>query len=45
MKVSEPFSGYSLARGHIVFHIALFAGSFFVSEPYVQEMEKDDSDN
>ena len=39
MKVSEPFAGYSLARGQIVFHFAFFAGSFFVNEPYVLDME------
>jgi len=32
MKVTDPFSGYQLARGHVVFHIAFFAGSFFVTD-------------
>jgi len=32
MKVTDPFSGYQLARGHIVFHIAFFFGSFFVTD-------------
>ena len=30
MKLLDPFAGYRLASGHEFFHIALFAGSFWV---------------
>ena len=30
MKILEPFSGYKLASGHPLFHLALFVGSWFV---------------
>ena len=34
MKVLDPFSGYRLASGHPIFHLALFTGSF-IAESYM----------
>ena len=31
MKLLDPFAGYRLASGHEFFHIALFTGSFWVT--------------
>ena len=44
MKLLEPFSGYSLANGIAIFHIALFAGTFFVKKYNQVSDEETDPD-
>jgi hypothetical protein len=40
MKLKEPFMGFIIAHGHIVFHIAIFILTFSVPESiYIENLK------
>jgi len=41
VKLFEPFSGYRLASGHAVMHLAFFLGSYAASFLALHEMAED----